>query len=185
MGKTLKFIWNLVTTIVVITVVLLAVLLAGIRVIGLQPFTVLSGSMRPAYEVGSLIYVKKAETGEIKAGDPITFIIDDSLKVATHRVTSVSEDGEYFTTKGDANNAEDGIPVYYKNIIGKPVFTIPYLGYVSAFIGTKQGIILSLTAAAIFLILAFVPDLLDKVDNNMNKMKLKRTEATNIEKIKH
>jgi len=185
MGKTLKFIWNLITTIVVIAAVLLAVLLAGVRVIGLQPFTVLSGSMRPAYEVGSLIYVKQTETNEIKAGDPITFILGDNLMVATHRVTAISEDGEYFITKGDANNAEDGTPVYYKNIIGRPVFTIPYLGYVSAFIGTQQSIIISVTAALIFLILAFVPDLLEKADNRMNKLKQKRTEATDIEKIKH
>lgn len=182
MSKTLKFIWNLITTAVVAAAVLLAVLLAGVRVIGLQPFTVLSGSMRPAYEVGSLIYVKKIEASKIKPGDPITFVIDDNLKVATHRVVSVSEDGEYFTTKGDANEAEDGTPVYYKNIIGKPVFTIPYLGYVSAFIGTQQGIIISVTVAVIVLILAFVPDLLDKADRKMKKNE-KRTEESNHEKI--
>ncbi len=175
----------MITTVVVVAVVLLAVLLAGVRVVGLQPFTVLSGSMRPAYEVGSLIYVKQIEPAEIKAGDPITFVLDDSLKVATHRVIAISPDGEYFTTKGDANNAEDGTPVYYKNVIGKPVFTIPYLGYVSSFIGTKQGIILSVTAAAVFLILAFVPDLLDKADSKISAMRPKRTEATKIEKIKH
>lgn len=184
MGKKLKVIWNLVTTLIVAAVVILAILLVGVRVIGLKPFTVLSGSMRPAYEVGSLIYVKKVEINEIKVGDPITFVLDDSLKVATHRAVAISEDGEYFTTKGDANDLEDGIPVYYKNIIGKPVFTIPYLGYISSFIATRPGIIISVTAALIFLILAFVPDLLEKADNRINKVKQSERGAKENEKTK-
>lgn len=35
----------------------------------------------------------------------------------------------YFT-EGDANNIQDSLSVHYKNIIGKPVFTIPYSGFV-------------------------------------------------------
>ena len=35
---------------------------------------------------------------------------------------------EHFYTQGDANDAPDGAPVYFKNLIGRPVFTIPYLG---------------------------------------------------------
>ena len=52
-------IWNGVSTVLVAGVVLLAVLLVGVRLFGLQVYTVLSGSMEPAYPVGSLIYVKK------------------------------------------------------------------------------------------------------------------------------
>lgn len=185
MGKTIKIIWNLVTTIIVIAVVILAILLAGVRVVGLQPFTVLSGSMRPAYEVGSLIYVKQVDHTEIRPGDPITFVLDDSLTVATHRVVRVTQGGEYFITKGDANDAEDGTPVYYKNVIGKPVFTIPYLGYLSSFISTRQGMIISVTAALILLILAFIPDMLEKIDNRVNGKKQKRTGAMNNEKTVH
>ena len=52
-----KKIWNVVSTVLVAAVVLLAVLLVGVRLFGLQVYTVLSGSMEPAYPVGSLIYV--------------------------------------------------------------------------------------------------------------------------------
>ena len=55
--KTFGKIWNAITTALVVAVVLLALMLAGPRVIGMQVFTVLSGSMEPTYHTGSLIYV--------------------------------------------------------------------------------------------------------------------------------
>ena len=57
MSKTVKKIWNWFTTVLVTAAVLLAVALVGIRIVGFQVFTVLSGSMEPTYHVGSLIYV--------------------------------------------------------------------------------------------------------------------------------
>ena len=61
MSKSLKKVWNVVSSILVALVVILALLLVGARVAGLQVFTVLSGSMEPTYHTGSLIYVKKVE----------------------------------------------------------------------------------------------------------------------------
>ena len=45
MSQTLKKVWNVITTVAVVLVVVLAVLLVGVRIIGFQAFTVLSGSM--------------------------------------------------------------------------------------------------------------------------------------------
>ena len=58
MSTTIKRIWNWVSSVLVGIVVLLAIALVGVRVVGLQPYVVLSGSMEPTYHVGSLIYVK-------------------------------------------------------------------------------------------------------------------------------
>ena len=74
MCKTVKRIWNWFTTVLVAVVVILALLLVGARLIGLQVFTVLSGSMEPTYHTGALIYVKKVDPYELKSGDVITFI---------------------------------------------------------------------------------------------------------------
>lgn len=158
--RVLRFLYNSLTTIIVAAVVVLALLLAGVRLIGLTPYTVLSGSMEPTYKVGSLIYVQKIDTGDIEIGDPITFVLNKSLAVATHRVTQISGDGEYFITKGDANDTEDGEPVYYKNILGKPVFTIPMLGYLSSFLESKNGRVIAISAVIILVIITFLPDLL-------------------------
>lgn len=204
--KVFRRIWSVITTIVVILIVFLAIALVGVRVIGLTPYTVLSGSMEPTYHVGSLIYVKEVEPSEVEVGDPITFVVNEDLLVATHRVveidvqtsrqqTIVDENGEamvdaegnpiyeevpldepayYFTTKGDANDAVDGSQVYYKNLLGEPVFTIPYLGYLSSWIQTKKGMIISINVALILLLLTFLPDLLRSVDDEPKKKKKRR-----------
>lgn len=74
MGKTIKKIWNIITSVIVALAVLLAVALVGVRLAGLQVFTVLSGSMEPNYHVGSLIYVKNVDYKELESGDVITFM---------------------------------------------------------------------------------------------------------------
>ena len=57
----LKKLWNALTTLIVIAIVILAILLAGVRLVGLTPYVVLSGSMEPNYHTGSLIYDKKVD----------------------------------------------------------------------------------------------------------------------------
>lgn len=163
MIKTGKRIWNCITTVLVTVVAILALLLVGARLIGLQVFTVLSGSMEPTYHVGSLIYVKKVDAAQLEAGDVITFLLDEDT-VATHRIVDVVPDESdisviRFRTKGDANNAEDGSLVHCKNVIGTPVFSIPKLGYVANYIQNPPGTYVALSAGAILLLLVFLPDL--------------------------
>ena len=122
MGKTLKKILNVISTILVAIVVVLALLLVGARFIGLNVYSVLSGSMEPTYHVGSLIYVKDVDTDELKAGDVITYMLDEDT-IVTHRIVDVIPDETdpsiiRFQTKGDANDSVDGSLVHYKNVIG-------------------------------------------------------------------
>ncbi|MBE7058556.1 MAG: signal peptidase I [Ruminococcaceae bacterium] len=166
MSKTVKKIWNLVTTVLVAIVVVLVLLLVGARVVGLQVFSVLSGSMEPNYSVGSLIYVKDVDPFELKKGDVITFMMDEDT-VATHRVVEIVPDENdsgviRFKTKGDANKTEDGSLVHYKNVIGTPVFEIPKLGYVANYIQNPPGMYIAISAGAVLLLLVFLPDLFGK-----------------------
>ena len=146
-------------------VVLLAIALVGVRLVGLQPFVVLSGSMEPKYHVGSLIYVKSVDYKQLRVGDDITYMLDKDT-VVTHRIIEVLVDEEnpetlrYFT-QGIANEVPDGTSVQYKNIIGKPVFTIPYLGYVSNYIQNPPGMYIAIAAGAILILLVFLPDLFE------------------------
>ena len=163
-----KKICNAVSTLIVVLVVILALLLVGVRVIGLQVFTVLSGSMEPAYHTGSLIYVKDVDPFELEDGDVITFMLNEDT-VATHRIVGVVPDENdpntiRFRTKGDANSFEDGQLVHYKNVIGTPVFTVPGLGYVANFIQKPPGLYFAIAAAAVILLLAFLPDMFDEKD---------------------
>ena len=163
MSKTLKRIWNWISSVLVGIVVLLAIALAGVRFVGLQPYVVLSGSMEPTYHVGSLIYVKSVDYRELEVGDPITYMLSQDT-VVTHRIIEVLVDEEdpdtlrYFT-QGDANAVADGTSVHYKNILGKPVFSIPYLGYVSNYIQNPPGMYVAIAAGAILILLVFLTDI--------------------------
>ena len=173
MGKSVRKIWNAITTVLVVLVVIGALLLVGVRLMGLDVFTVLSGSMEPTYHTGSVIYVKDVNYRELKAGDVITFMLDEDT-VATHRIVEVVPDEEDSTvlryrTKGDANAAEDGGLVHYKNVIGSPVFTIPYLGYVANYIQKPPGMYIAISAGAILIMLTFLPDLFAKEEPKEEK----------------
>ena len=190
--------WNLLTTLAVCAVVAVAFLLVGVRLIGLTPYAVLSGSMEPTYHVGALIYVRAEDPWNVRAGDPITFVVNEDLLVATHRVVDIDirttghevvtdENGKetmvevplqdfeyYYYTKGDANDAMDGSPVYYKNLIGVPVFTIPYLGYLSSWLQTREGGIMGICIGIVLIMLIFMPDLLRMVDDDSSKKKKRK-----------
>ena len=211
--KKLVNVWNVITTLLVAIVVLVAILLVGVRVAGVQPLYVMSGSMEPAFHVGSLIFVQKIDPAEIEVGDPITYTINEAGDYSTHRVIAIEvretgtrfaadENGQtmldeagqpvieeypleetayYFQTKGDANNSPDGTPVYYKNVVGVPRVTIPYLGYLAHWLQTPRGRIMGITIAAVIVILTFLPDLLKWVDEGDQK-KMKAAEPNEEKK---
>lgn len=160
-GRRIKKVWNLFTTIVLILVVTLVVLLAGVRLIGFEVFSVLSGSMEPALSVGSLVYVKDVDPASLKPGETITYMVNDSV-VVTHRLVEVVEDPDepgtlWFRTKGDANDSADMALVHYRNVIGRAMFAIPYLGYVANYIQSPPGLYVALGAGVFLLLLAFLP----------------------------
>jgi signal peptidase len=131
----------------IVAVILL--LLASILPIpgGVKVFVVQSGSMEPAIKTGSVVVVKSSS--DYKVSDTITFGPYSKIKPpTTHRIAEI-KDGNYIT-KGDANNAPDPRTVAKRDIIGKAVFSVPYLGYAVATAKQPYGfIILILIPAAI------------------------------------
>lgn len=154
-----KKVWNVISTLLVVVMVLSAVFLMGSRLIGYQCYTVISGSMEPTYKVGDLIYVKKVDPISIQVGDPITFLLNEDLVVATHRVVRVDAQNQHFYTKGDANEIEDQDPVHFKNVLGVPQFSIPLLGYVSNFVQNPPGLYITIGALVVLIAVVFLPDL--------------------------
>lgn len=174
----MKKIWNVITTILVAIVVIVAILLVGVRLVGIQVYTVLSGSMEPTYHTGSLIYVKEIDPFELEAGDVITYMLDEDT-LSTHRIVEVVPDESdptvvRFRTKGDANDAVDGSLVHCKNVVGTPIFTIPYAGFVANYIQNPPGMYFAIAGGVILLLLVFLPDLLDDKKEEAPKKKKKR-----------
>ena len=111
---------------------------------GYQLKTVLSGSMEPTFQTGSVIAVKPLSSEErksLKEGDVITFQ-ESEVKLVTHRIIGVTTSVEHvmYETKGDNNKTADMNPVLSENV--KAIytgFTIPYIGYFVDFAQTKEG----------------------------------------------
>ena len=158
---TLKKVWSVISTVIVILMVVCAVFLMGSRLIGFQCYNIISPSMEPEYSVGDLIYVKDVDPSTVKVGDVITFVVNEDLVVGTHRVVRIDNEKKHFITKGDMNDTEDP-PVHFKNLIGVPEFAIPKLGYVSDFIQNPPGMYITIAVGALLILLVFLPDMFGK-----------------------
>jgi signal peptidase len=116
-------------------------------VFGVTPLVVLSGSMsgeaEDHIEIGDLIFSAKVAPSELTVGDIISFM--DGESVVTHRITAISHDETgklQFTTKGDANNAEDLRSVSEDNVVGVFKCRIGKVGDFALFLQTPLGMVL-------------------------------------------
>ncbi len=132
---------------------------------------VLTGSMTPTFKVGGVVLTRPVEPASIKVGDPIMFTAstangNPNAPLITHRVVSVErEGGEYvFKTKGDANQTEDRFDALGRDVRGKVVLHVPFLGYILDFFQRPLGFILAISVAAGCLIFSQVRKLVSEVN---------------------
>ena len=158
-------------------IVLLAVLLVGVRIFGVQVLTILSPSMEPKYPTGSVIYLVKEDPAKLKVNDVITFKISGNM-TATHRIIEIVPDEDdqsivRFRTKGDNNDTADGSLVNLNDVVGKPVFCIPLLGYLATYIQSPPGSYVTLGVGLAMILLVVIADMLtdDKKENKNKKHK--------------
>lgn len=169
MSPKLKLAFKIVSNTLVAIVLLLAILLHGFQLFGFTPLSVLSGSMESVYPTGSLIYIRDVDPKTLEVGDTVTFKLGNG-SLATHRITELVPDESdpntfHFRTKGDENDVADGFLVTYDGVVGKPIFCIPLLGYISVYISHPPGKYIALTAAvALILIEIMTSILLDDKD---------------------
>jgi len=135
--KIIKGIINVLTTLIIVVGGCFLIL----YLCGIVPYIVLSGSMEPTIETGSLCFINKHEKyNNTKKKDIIAFKLKNNTLV-THRVVEVTNSG--LKTKGDNNKDIDGGEVTKDNFVGKNIFWVPKVGYaVKAFQSTKGKIIL-------------------------------------------
>ena len=170
------------STVALVLFIGFVILLVGVRLFGIQPHIVLSGSMEPEIRTGALVYVKpitREEACNLKEGDTITYLVDSRGTKVTHRIYEVVGEAYVKNQYGepilDANGQPqvakdaDGYPIVMyvtyginnknssdpsgytldgtpgvgnlasSNVVGKPVFSIPFLGYVAHFVQNPPG----------------------------------------------
>jgi len=121
---------------------------------------VASGSMIPTLNVGDLIVVQGGVTiddlvAEYNTGDVIVFHKPQNPdELIVHR--AVDRQSDHLITKGDANSGPDSWGVHDGNLVGKVVWTIPFLGHIPLFVHTPTGILIVVLLIVILILLEFV-----------------------------
>ncbi len=148
--KIVKGIINVLTTLIIGIGGLILVL----YLFGIVPYVVLSGSMEPTIDTGSLCFINKnADYEDVKEKDIIAFKLSDGTLV-THRAIEITETG--IVTKGDNNDDADSNQVKKENFVGKNLFWVPKLGYVVKAFQTTKGKIIIITAIVLLFASGFL-----------------------------
>ena len=135
---------------------LVAVTVLVPRVAGATPYTILTGSMRPAMPPGTLVVVRPVPMKEIGIGAVITYQLHSGEPdVVTHRVIAVGHTvgGKLrLTTKGDANPIADALPVRPVQVRGERWYYLPYAGYVNEVVnGRERHVVLIIVVSGLLL----------------------------------
>ena len=151
--------------------------IAGLLIISVFPITgnikfmiVQSGSMELAIKMGSLVMVKPAD--DYKIDDVITFgEVTKTKAPTTHRINDIRviEGKVSYITKGDANEDPDTKEVLKRDVIGKVLFSISYLGYAVDFAKKPLGFALIIIIPAAVIIF----DEVKKIYAEIKKKKIK------------
>ena len=139
----------------VVTVLMAAALITFIAPhFGWRVDVVLSGSMEPQVHVGSVVVSRPLNIEAVNIGDIITFRSPLNGKLTTHRIISVTSNPSLILhTKGDANEDPDPFILGSQSVVGRVCFDVAYLGYVTQFIKSRLGLLLTLYLPGLIIVL--------------------------------
>ena len=162
-----------------------AIALGGVRV-----FNIISESMIPKYNIGDVLVVKSIEPQNIKVGDDIAYIGQESTfnqKIVTHQVIKIDyENGEYiFHTKGIANILEDPL-VHQNQVFGKVVYKIWILSLISKILSNVYVVFFGIFVPIVILIFWTILKLkgLVEVEEYEEEIEPKKTTKSNASNTK-
>lgn len=115
-------------------------------------FKVATSSMEPEIKKGSIIIT--AEKQKYEVGDVASYKEGKNSTVVTHRIIKIlkNEDTYFFIFKGDNNENQDPHPISEKEIIGKVVYVIPYVGDLFYIIFERKFILYPISITSGFLL---------------------------------
>lgn len=132
--KYVEYIRNALAAVAILIILTAAMCL----VLQYEPAIVMSGSMEPVFQTGSVVLVDRKANEDVSVGDTIAFKVGSAY--VTHRIIEKRENG--YITKGDANSSADPWLIGEKEVKGKVVLSIPKLGYFLKFMSGVPGIII-------------------------------------------
>ncbi len=145
-------IFNIIYNAFAITITLVFLFTVGVMVTDTKVFAVATPSMETEIPEGSLVFVREAM--EYNERDVITARLSNG-NTFTHRVISVDSEKKLVYTKGDANPSPDRLPTSFSDIIGKVVFTLPYLGLLSLNLNSNAVVLVLAAVLVVLMIIRF------------------------------
>ena len=118
---------------IITAIIAVAIVWFAVGVFPIKPFLVPSGSMVPVIDPGDVVLVVPVQTDAIKVGEIIEYRNSKENINIVHRVIAITGNASnmFFTTKGDANGSADSDPVSPQAVIGREIFVIPKIGWIS------------------------------------------------------
>lgn len=110
-----------------------------------------TGSMEPTIMTGDLIVYHAVDYENVKEGDVIVFVADESFtqslqgKMIVHRVVEITEEG--LITRGDNNTAHDGGVRSSDEVLGVCTYNSAALGKIFSFLGAYWIVIVDVIIA--------------------------------------
>ena len=188
MGKFLKILWKFVKWILTFLIILIVSVIVIQRVSnnkftlgGYSIFTVVTQSMIPKYQVGDMLLAKVVDTSTLKVGDDVVYMGQVGTfngKIVTHQIVNIEEGSpRKFHTKGINNMIEDPV-VQEGQILGRVVFKLSLLSFISKIISNQYGFFFIIFVPIVVLVFGIIMDTVDdkkkRVDIHEKKERGKR-----------
>ncbi|MDD4035906.1 MAG: signal peptidase I [Bacilli bacterium] len=183
-NKTLNIIMTIIRTLIVILLVGFIIVVClqrfsdnKISFFNYRMFTVISGSMKPKYDIGDVLISKEVAPSGIKVGDTISYLGAQGSfrgKVITHEVIGIEHDesGKYlFRARGLTNLVEDPI-ISEEQLYGVVIYKSILLSAIYRIVGTNAGFLFFIVIPLLFIIGSeIIITLLNKEEQRRERLK--------------
>lgn len=146
-----------------------------VSIFNYRMFTVVTGSMKPKYDIGDVLLAKEVDPETIEIGDTISYLgYSGSFngKVITHKVVDIERDEKtnklVFHTQGLTNVIED--PEVPQDLVyGKVVYKSLILSLVYKIVSTNIGFYLFIIIPILYIIISeIISTLINKEEKKRN-----------------
>lgn len=146
----------------IIIIIILIIIITIYIVSDIRFLTVIGTSMNPDITQNDIVVVVPTDTRSLEIGDVITYKLYMGGKdyMFTHRIVNI--DNGIITTKGDNMQESDGYNIMSKDVVGRVVWIIPYIGGLMRFVHTAAGYLIFIFIPSILLIMREIKKIICK-----------------------
>ena len=127
----MKKIFRILRNALCIIICVLFSLVVVMTISGAKGYSVASDSMSPEFRRGDVVFVKAVPFDELEEGDVVTVSFKAREGTYTHRIVSIDYEKKEIRTAGDNTGSVDTESADENQILGKVLFAIPLVGYLS------------------------------------------------------